>query len=284
MICPKCGVHISPFDLKPNCKNCGVNILLYSQEYLLERDAKLTELEFASARLVLAKVKAAFIGGALPIIRIVTTLLCVAALLVPFADLGISMPLFSKDISLSGLGIYNMFSDGTFMALPDFAGSTLFGSTVKPVFILLGFIAVLALAEVAILLAEILSFINIKKSAKAMSILSVIGIVSCAAFAVAAFIVKRTAIPEYMSFKVGFGALVTAAMLAANFIVNHKIFKNDLPLKVRENDLLRKETLKKVKSGEIDLDDLTLPVFESEEEKAERMKELEEIIKEEEER
>ena len=280
MNCPKCGAHISPFDLKPNCKNCGVNILLYSQEYLLERDAKRTELEFASARIVLAKVKAAFIGGALPIARLVTTLLCVAALLVPFADFSIDIPALSRDISLSGIGIYNLFSGDMLSVLPGFAGSILFGKMMTAVLILIGIMLLIALVEVGILVAEILCFINIKKASKAMCVLSIIGIVLCIVFAVGMFIVNGKIIDGYlMTFKMGFGSLVTALMLAANFYVNRKIYKNDLPLKLRTYDLERKETLQKVKSGEINLDDLPIPVFETDEEREARFKELEEMLK-----
>ena len=279
MICPKCGVHISPFDLKPNCKNCGVNILIYSQEYLLERDAKRTELEFASGRIILAKVKAAFIGGALPIARIVITLLCVAALLIPFADLSMATPAFSKDISLGGIGIYNLFSSDMLSEITGFAGSVLFGEMFRKVLVLLGIILLIALCDVALLLAEILGFINIKKSAKAMSIISAVGIALCAAFYVAGFIFKGAELPSYMKFTLGFGALAELIILAVNFFVNYKIYKNGLPLKLREFDIERKETLEKIKKGEIDFDDLPLPVFETEEEKAQRLKELEEMLK-----
>lgn len=277
--CPKCGVKISPFDLKPNCKNCGVNILIYSQEYLLERDAKRTELEFASGRIVLAKIKKAFIGGALPIARLVTLLLCVAALLIPFADFGISTPAFSTDISLGGIGIYNLFSGDMLSTIPAFAGSVLFGTMMKKVLILLGIILLIALCDVALLLTEILSFINIKKSAKAMRIISAVGFALCAVFYIAGFVVNSTALASYMSFSLGFGALAAAIMFAVFFFINSKIAKSDLQLKVREFDFERKEILDKVKKGEIDLDDLSLPVFETEEEKEQRLKELEEILK-----
>lgn len=282
MICPKCGVKISPFDLKPNCKNCGVNILLYSQEYLLERDAKRTELEFASGRIILAKVRAAFIGGALPIARLVVTLLCVAALLIPFADFAVSTPAFGADFSLGGIGIYNLFSGDMLSALPGFAKSVLFGSVIKKMLVLLGIILLIALCDVALLLSEILSFINIKKSAKAMSVISVLGIALCAAFYAAAFIFRGDELPAYMSFGIGFGALAAAVMFGVSFFINHRIYKNDLPLKLREFDLERKETLRKIKNGEIDFDDLPLPVFETEEEKEKRLRELEEILKSEE--
>lgn len=279
MNCPKCGTHISPFDLKPNCKNCGVNILIYSQEYLLERDAKLTELEFASARIILAKIKAAFIDGRLQIIRIITSLLCLASLLIPFAEFDINIPMFSENTALNGIGIYKMFSDGLLFSLPDFAGSTLFGGTVKLFAILIAAMLAVILTETAIVFSEILSFINIKKSAKAICILSVIGTVLCAIFYILGFIFTASAVPEYMSLRLGFGALATVLILALNFLVNLKISKTEIPLKLREYDLERKEILKKIKHGEMDFDELTLPVFETAEEKEARLKELEEILK-----
>ena len=49
----------------------------------------------------------------------------------------------------------------------------------------------------------------------------------------------------------------------------------------REFDPKRKELLKKVRAGEVNLDDLPLPIFESEEEYATRMKEFQQAMEEE---
>ena len=35
MKCPKCGGEIAFYDLRPNCKHCGVNIFYYTQETVL---------------------------------------------------------------------------------------------------------------------------------------------------------------------------------------------------------------------------------------------------------
>ena len=75
MKCPKCGGEIAFFDLKPNCKHCGVNIMYYTQNDGLMRDAKRTELESAVARMVIARIKAQFIGGKLQIARMIFALL-----------------------------------------------------------------------------------------------------------------------------------------------------------------------------------------------------------------
>ena len=86
MNCPKCGGHIPFYDIRPNCKHCGVNIWYYSQQTQLTRDAKRTELEGAAARMVIARVKAAFIGSKLAIARLVITLGAIAVLLLPFGS------------------------------------------------------------------------------------------------------------------------------------------------------------------------------------------------------
>ncbi|MCR5783530.1 MAG: hypothetical protein K6G90_12455, partial [Clostridia bacterium] len=65
MKCPKCGGEIPFYNLKPNCKYCGVNIMYFTQEEGLVRDAKRTELEGAAARMIIARVKAEFIGSGL---------------------------------------------------------------------------------------------------------------------------------------------------------------------------------------------------------------------------
>lgn len=284
MNCPKCGTHISNFNLKPNCEHCGVNILLYIQEKSLEEDAKRTELEFASARIILAKVKAAFIGGKLPIARLVVTLLCVAALLIPFADAAVSTPAFSFDASLSGLGVYSMVSEGGLNVLLSMVGSTLFGGVMLKALISLSVLLLLALAEVALLLTEILSFTNIKKTAKSMSIISLVSIALCVIFVITALIAKgASADYPYVTYKLGFGAFAAIILFAVEFFINYKIYKEDLPLKLRTYDLERKETLRKIKSGEITFADLPIPVFETDEEREARFKELEEMLKTEEE-
>ena len=66
MKCPNCECEIKRFDLAPNCKNCGVHIMYFTQEEDLKRDAKKTELEFANARYLKAKLKAALLTESSP--------------------------------------------------------------------------------------------------------------------------------------------------------------------------------------------------------------------------
>lgn len=281
MNCPKCGGHISPLNLKPNCIHCGVNIMFYTHEDELRRDAKRAELEFASARIVVAKVRAAFIGSGLAIARLVGILLLAAALLIPVLSATFSLPMFQSKITLSGLGAYQLYSDGVLMSVLDFAKSSLFGSVTVKMLIAYGIYLLIVLLIVVMLVFEILSFLNIKKSAKDLAVMSVIGAVLSAALAVFSLTVNSDR--SFIEISHGFGAYVLAAMFIAFAVINIKLKNKEIDLKLRENDLLRKETLIKVKNGEISLDDLSLPVFETEKEKEERLKALEEALKKEEE-
>lgn len=284
MKCPKCGGEIKFYDLKPNCKHCGVNILYYSQEHELILDAKRTELEFASARIIGAKLKNAFIDGALPIIRIITTLLCVGALVLPFADFVYKLPLFEIKFSFGGLGLYNIYNDGLLTQFKTFLDSTLFSDSAGGMIIVITLFLVAFLAVAVILVFEILSFLNNKLLSKWIANISF----CTAAFCVVSFFIilaikKTHSDLSYVVISVGIGSLITAAVLIINGIINRLIFSKDVELKVREHDFERVEILKAVKKGEIKLDDLSLPVFETQEEKEKRLKDLEEALKREEE-
>lgn len=255
--------------------------MLYTQEEDLARDAKRAELEFANARIIVANIKAAFVKGALPILRLVFTILLAGAFVLPVVSATFSVPLFKQEISLGALGIYQLFSDGTFSVIPEFAKSTLFGGATKLLLIAAGIYVVALLLAVAILLAEILSFINIKKSAKSMAGISLAGAAVSAVLAVVVLTLKAE--QSFVIFDKSFGAFAVLLCFVVCFICNYKISKADIRLDLRENDLERKEILKKVRSGEISLDDLSLPVFETEKEKEERLKALEEALKKEEE-
>lgn len=282
MTCPKCGGHIGTFDLKPNCKHCGVNIILYTQEHELIRDAKRAELEFASARIVVAKIKAAFIGSKPVIARLVLVLLCVATLLIPFAGVKFALPLFEDSIDVSGLGVYNLFSGGLLSALTSFASDSVFGGATVRALVIIALLVLIALMAVAMLVTEILSFLNLKKSAKLMAIFAFIAAGIAVAAQIIALVFGAGDYPSFITFKAGFGGVVAALFFAAFGVLNLKLFKTEIPVTLKPNDPERKELLKKVKAGEVSLDDLPLPIFETEEEKAERMKALSEAMEREE--
>lgn len=272
MVCPKCGAHIARFDLKPNCKSCGVNLMIYTQEQNLIHDAKMAELEYAGARIFVAKLKGAFIDGKLQIIRMILCCAVIGALAVPFASVSISVPLFEAKAGVGAIGAYQLFSNGMLSVLFDFVKTPLFSSVFTIFIALTGVFVLLVLIAAAVFVVELLSFINIKKTAKLMSVLSAVGIIVSVAACVLSFILKGSAADfSYITASSGFGGFACIIAYAATLFINYKIFKSDIKPDIKDNDILRRQTLKKIKRGEINIDDLPLPVFETPEEKEKRL-------------
>ena len=283
MKCPKCGAEIPFYDLKPNCKHCGVNILYYIQDYELERDAKRTELENAVARMVIARIKAVFIGSLLAIIRMIVLIGSICAMMIPFCSVEYKLPFYSEKLSLGLIGIIQSITGGLLLKLPDYLKSALFSKATLGALIVAAFFVLLTLIDIAIFVVYLLSFLKPDKTAKIMQILSVIACFFAAGAQIAAPVCKAALIPsaQYVAFSVGFGGVACAALHFALVVINAKMLKKGIEPVYREYDPKRKELLKKVKSGEVDLDDLTLPVFESEEEHEQRMKEFQQAMEEE---
>lgn len=284
MKCPKCGGEIPFYNLKPNCMHCGVNILYYTQEEGLIRDAKRTELEGAVARMVIARIKAQFIGSKTAIIRMVFSVLAAAALLLPLAEVAYKAPFFEETFSVGIIGLIQGFSNGLVLKLPQFLASAVYAKQTLAVMVPAAFMLAIVIIDLLILGALIIGFLNLTKAAKFMKNASLAGaVVSVAAQAAAVVMKFVTPATDAAVYAFGFGALAAFAVFLVLFFLNRAMLKAGIEPEYRENDIKRKELLKKVRAGEVNLDSLPLPVFESEEERAERMKALEEALKAEEE-
>lgn len=97
--CPKCGRKLTIFDWKPNCPKCGVNLVYYGMEERLMAEADTAEAEHARTQKKIDRLKASFISSPLTIIRIVLSILPIAALLLPLADITFSGPFISERTS-----------------------------------------------------------------------------------------------------------------------------------------------------------------------------------------
>ena len=282
MKCPKCGTDIPFYDIRPNCKNCGVNILYYAQDYQLERDAKRTELENASMRMVVARIKAVFIGSLSAIFRMIFIVLAICSLMIPFAAAEFRLPFYEEKFSVGLISVIQSFSD-FIPALPGFLKSALFSDAAAGTVIILAFFALLTVIDAVLLVVFLLSFLNPVKSAKKIKKAAVIACVAAlcaqAAVIICTFFVFKP--KDYAEISFGFGAAVSFIMHLVLLIINSKMLKKGIEPVYREFDPKRKELLKKVRKGEIDLDELTLPVFESEEEYNTRMSEFEQAMQEE---
>ena len=258
MKCPNCNGEIGRFELAPNCKHCGVNIFYRQQKELLARDAKKCELEYATARIIMSKLKTNFIKGPLQILRIVAMLLAIGSIFIPFLTVSSSLNVVNGKFTFSALGIYNAFSDGSLFLLLDLteyipkeAGLCLLYLVLMVLIVLMG---------LGVFIGLVLSVINIKKGAKAMRIIALLGIILCSACAVLSFLMP-TVTTGFLVAEPGVGAVACCLVFVMIFVLNHLVIKKNITPEIDELDIKRVEMRKKVKKGEVSIDDLSLPVF-----------------------
>lgn len=271
MKCPNCNGEIGRFELAPECKHCGANIFYCQQGKLLTDDAKKCELEFASFRILKEKLKTAFIGGPIQILRIVAMVAAIGIIFIPFVTLSASLPLFGAKFSLGAWGVYEAFSGGELIAMLSLREylPTVFAATL----ILCVLFVLVFLMGVGVFGTLLLSFINIRKSAKAACGFSVAGMVFSLAGAVMSFVMTKIAEGTFIQVKPFIGSFFCIAIFACIFALNMLVIKKNIMPDIKDVDLKRVELRKKIKAGEITLDELPLPVFETEEEKAKRLEE-----------
>ena len=281
LVCPKCGVKIARFDLAPNCKKCGVHIMYYTQEEDLARDAKKCELEFARMHVLLEKIKLAFVKDKLALARMLIILVGAGCLFIPFAGAGVQLPFWSKSITISAWGAYSMFSDGILPQLLNIIKADIAPTAVAHLLASVGIFLVEFLTLLGVFGTMLLGFLNLKKSCRVMNGFSVAAAVLCVAGIVNALLFKNAVADSTMlSASLSAGYFVMLALLIALIAVNVVLAKKDPQPNIKAIDLERIEILKKVKSGEVKLDALPLPVCYSEEEERARTQFLGESNKE----
>ena len=114
--------------------------------------------------------------------------------------------------------------------------------------------------------------INLRKCNKILSVLSGVAI----AFDFVTMLLMLLAVISAQPYSVvsasfGAGGLVAFAAFAVFALINIKMYRENAQIAVKDVDLKRIEIAKKVKSGEIKLEDLPMPIFETEEEKNARI-------------
>ena len=128
--CPKCGRKLTLFDWKPNCPGCGVNLVYYGMEERLMDEADKAEAEHARLQKRIDRLKASFVGSKLAIVRIILSILPIAALMLPLASISYTGPFIEATTkSINAIEIYNIVSSLDFDALFTMIGSGVVGSS-----------------------------------------------------------------------------------------------------------------------------------------------------------
>lgn len=264
--CPKCGRKLHLYDVSQFCPGCGVNMRFYGFEETFFKEAKLAELSQAGVHIKIRRLKAAFIGTKLCIARLVVMILPIVALLVPNGSFSADMPFKSLHYDIGALGIYGMVTDGGLNYLMNMTSSEFFGADFTTVRSALFLYASVAVVGVFVLLFSILCFASYKNMQKVICVFAALGFAdSLAAMFVVNGLEAKLAGSAMLSATKGFGLLVAAAMFAAVFVVNLLLCIKGIPVEYAEGMLERAAIYKKVKAGEVSLDDLPQPVVETEE-------------------
>ena len=234
--------------------------------------------------MTIARIKAAYIGSKAAIIRMIVSISSAAVLLLPFGSLKLIAPFYEKTLTAGLLGVITGFGD--LAKIPTYLKSAMFSDYTKAFLLPVGILAILLLLVTVLFFLFILCFLNLEKSAKAMRITSLVGAVIALLGQVAVLVMdfaRPLPATPAAQIQAGWGGFAIAAVWFAVFFLNHLMLRKGMEPTYRENDVKRRELLRKVRKGEVDLDSLSLPVMESPEEREERMKALQEALKAEEE-
>ena len=264
--CPNCKKRLNLWNVSQICPHCGVNMRFFDYDKRFYHDAKESELSMARVHVFVRTLKAAFIGAKISIARLVLMLLPVGALMLPLAKGGVDFPFFHADIDLSALGLFGAFSGGALDYLLPMMTSPVNGAAVAAFVIAALALAVALVCAVAQLLTTVLGFINIKRTAVAncvFALLAIAGVIVSEIFASKAG--KAAGFEGSMiSCSLSFGWAIQIAAFAAFFAINFPIAKNGIPIQLDEGMAERVEIAKKVRRGEVKLDELPQPIVETE--------------------
>ncbi len=234
--CPKCGRKLTLFDWRPNCPDCGVNLVYYGMEERLLSEADAAEAEHARLQKRIDRLKASFVGSKLTVLRIILSVLPIATLLLPLCTVSYSGPFIeATTTSVNAIEIYNLISSLDFDALFTMIGSEILGSS------FIGY----AGALVGILLSLVFVIVSLVMLTLACSpkgnprniILNSIAIIAAVASVV--FFTKfssgiSTVFPEFISGSVGFGIYVYIGALVLLLGINIVIAVKGVDVKYKQ--------------------------------------------------
>lgn len=151
--CPKCGYKLRMIDIKAECPECGVNLLYYNQQERLALDADKAEEEHIKFQPKIDRIKFAFVGTKLSIVRLISLLIPIGVMFLPLVKVKVDMPFNSFDTNVS---ILNLIMDVIANIKLDIIWDMITGSELTGV----AFIFYMA-AILFILLAAVFAILNI---------------------------------------------------------------------------------------------------------------------------
>jgi len=126
---PACNRRLKITDWKPNCPECGTNILYYKMEERLEAEADKVETANAAFQKKTDRAIAAVKGNKWAIARLVLLVLPLLTLLIPMGRMEVSIPFVEK----AGSGAVTINAVSIIMGLVDLNFDALFAALGNPI-------------------------------------------------------------------------------------------------------------------------------------------------------
>ena len=259
--CPHCGKTLRWYDVKAECKYCGVNIPNYNWEQRLEDDSQKAEYSFAKLHYRLANFKSAAVGSPFRIARLVFTLLPLVALVVPLLKMHLSLPYYDKTDTVSFLTmILNYLTKLDFMGGFKLMSATALGAPVK--FLMLAVVAALLAVVAGVLNFFVLLIAAVNLRAGFNTVLNIIATLSwCASGILLSQFVSAAAdntINVFDGSVVVWGYAIGVALFAANAVINiiaSRSFKKQLASQPTMEEAVEKE-LAELRNSDGGLEDI----------------------------
>lgn len=272
--CPGCSARIKVYQMSPYCKKCGVHLMFASFEGQFQKDRRIAEMSMAFFRYNMVKLKSAYTSGKAQKFKIVAAFFPLIALLIPSGSLSLVTPVYSSHISFNVIDLFitPFFMNGLFGKLDALSVGPVFGEVASSLKVLMIVYALTAVSAIIILLLELFSFIGNKKVQVMTMIFSVVGVAGSVLLKVftSSLISAAAGTGNIVNVESGLLFIVNALLFVVPFVSALICLKNPPVYKFRDGDELRVEYRRKYKKGVIDLMDIPAPIYESEEDKAER--------------
>lgn len=232
--CPNCGAKLHWYDFRAECKKCGANIPNHNWEQRLEEDSREAETAFAKLHYKLNNFKSGTIGNPFRIVRLVFSLLPLAALVVPLLKMNLVFPFYEKSDSVSFLTmVLNYLLKLDFMGGFKLMSATALGESVKFLMLAVVMAFVAVAAGVLNFFVTLIAAINLKAGFNV--VLNAVATVGWTASAVllSMFVTNsaNNTINVFTGSVVWWGYAIGIALFLANVVINiltSKSFKKQL--------------------------------------------------------
>ncbi len=235
--CPKCGYKLRMIDIKAECPKCGVNLMYYNHQERLAEDADKAEEEHIKMQPKIDRIKFAFIGTKLSIVRLISLFIPIGMMFLPLAHINVNMPYKTIDMDVS---VLNVVMDALMEMKFDVLIAMISGSDLTRV----AFITYL-LSMVFLLIAAVFAILNIPfdsvscspKGFKRNVALSSCGI-GFTVLSIVSFLIFNSQLTSKFgamySGNISFGSFLVILGFVIIIVVNVLIKKQNIPVKYKD--------------------------------------------------